>query len=77
MRWFRGKPSEWDEWSTRLLGGIKSRSVKVHALMQLVEHKISEKILEGDGYEQVLTMMDDDMPEPEEITQYSAWLHQL
>ena len=74
---FSGKPSEWDKWSTRLLRTTNSRSIKVHEIMRLVEHKISEKVLESDGYEQVLAMMDDDMPEPEELIQFSAKLHQL
>ena len=74
---FAGKAAEWDEWSDRLLGTVKSRSVEVYSMMRLVEHKITEKTLEGDDYAVMLAALDDGTLGPEDTEQMSAKLHLL
>ena len=46
--------NEWEEWSERLLGTVKTRAAKEYSLMRLVEHSVSEKALEGDNYADLL-----------------------
>ena len=46
---YSGRGVEWEEWSQRLMGTIKTRANKVHALMKLVELNVSDKVLEGDN----------------------------
>ena len=64
---FSGKASDWDEWSDRLLGTVKSRSVEVYSMMRLVEHKITEKTLEGEDYAVMLAALDDGTLDPEDV----------
>ena len=68
---FSGKITEWDEWSDRLLSTVKSRSVEVHGLMRLVEHKLTEKTLEGDDYAAMLAALDVGTLETEEVERWS------
>ena len=74
---FTGKVSERDEFSERLLGTVKSRSTVVHDIMLLVEHKISEKMLETDGYEMVIAAMDGTELDADEVVLIGAMLHRL
>ena len=74
---FTGRVSEWDEWSERLLGTVKARSTVVYDIMLLVEHKISEKMLETDGYELVIAAMDDTEIDADEVVLIGAKLHCL
>ena len=74
---FAGKVSEWHEWSDRLLGTVKSRSTVVYDVMLLVEHKLSEKLLESDGYETVISAVDDAAPDADEVALIGAKLHRL
>ena len=74
---FAGRTSEWDGWSERLLGTVKSRSTVVYDVMLLVEHKISEKLLETDGYEMVVAAMDESELDADEVVLMGAKLRRL
>ena len=74
---FSGKVADWDEWSDRLLGTVKSRSTEVYDIMRLVEHKLSEKLLETNGYETVISAMDDGAPDADQVALIGAKLHRL
>ena len=71
---FAGRAGEWEEWSDRLLGTIKTRAAKIYSLMRVVEHQVSEKALEGDNYADAA---DVGMADTNEVLEVSAQLHQL
>ena len=68
----RAGAGEWEEWCERLLGTIKTRAAKVHSLMQLVEHSVTEKALEGDNYADLVVDADVGMADANEVLDVSA-----
>ena len=74
---YAGRAADWEEWSERLLGTIKTRASKVHSLMKLVELNVSEKVLERGNYADLVVDADVGMDSAEEVVEASAKLHHL
>ena len=74
---FSGRVGEWEEWSDRILGTIKTRAAKIYSLLRVVEHQVSEKALEGDNYAELVVAADIGMADTSEVLEVSAQLHHL
>ena len=74
---FSGKASEWEEWSAKFLGTIKSKSIVLHTILRSVEHHLSERDLEADDYATSISMLDAEMPGEKEVEVLSSKLHRL
>ena len=74
---FSGKATEWEEWSAKFLGTIKSKSIVLHTILKSVEHQFSERELECDDYAASISLLDAGMPDAREVEIFSSKMHRL